>query len=239
MVQAWGQRGDAPAAGVESGEGAGGSRGDARAGCAQAWAVQGTHECALWERLHACRSRVRECPGDGCAEARGRAPAAGVRRGRWSTSGEARGGGARARRGSASAIALQPARTRLQSDVTSAHLFSLWLGVFRIQMIPKTACSTRANRTQSVSQFHGPAPRSPGLDLAHNHTQNSNPRTLHPRQTSRSHAHTHLPIGERCQSTDDTAPHRSHTPSATPTRERICHGHLGARAHLSAFVLQC
>jgi len=127
MVQAWGQRGDAPAAGVESGEGAGGSRGDARAGCAQAWAVQGTQECALWERLHACRSRVRECPGDGCAEARGRAPAAGVRRGRWSTSGEARGGGARARRGSASAIALQPARTRLQSDVTSAHLFFLAL----------------------------------------------------------------------------------------------------------------
>ena len=36
-----------------------------------------------------------------------------------------------------------------------------------------------------------------GLDTqraqAHNHTQNSNPRT-HPRQTSRSHAHTHLPI---------------------------------------------
>ena len=172
MVQAWGQRGDAPAAGVESGEGAGGSRGDARAGCAQAWAVQGTQECALWERLHACRSRVRECPGDGCAEARGRAPAAGVRRGRWSTSGEARGGGARARRGSASAIALQPARTRLQSDVTSAHLFSLWLGDFRKYQKPRAAHA----RT--------------GLDLAHKHTQNSNPRTLHPRQTSRSHTHT-------------------------------------------------
>ena len=60
-----------------------------------------------------------------------------------------------------------------------------------------------------------------GLDTqraqAHNHTQNSNPRTLHPRQTSRSHAHTHLPIGERCQSTDDTAPHRSHTPSDAKT----------------------
>ena len=30
------------------------------------------------------------------------------------------------------------------------------------------------------------------------------------------HTHTHLPIGERCQSTDDTAPHHSHTHSATP-----------------------
>ena len=217
MVQAWGQRGDAPAAGVESGEGAGGSRGDARAGCAQAWAVQGTQECALWERLHACRSRVRECPGDGCAEARGRAPAAGVRRGRWSTSGEARGGGARARRGSASAIALQPARTRLQSDVTSAHLFSLCLAR-RFQKIPKTACSTRANRTRPSTQPH--AKQQP---------------TNAPPQTNLTITHTHLPtkcvmppevpIGEvRSQSTDDTAPHRSHTPSATPTRERARQG---------------
>ena len=52
---------------------------------------------------------------------------------------------------------------------------------------------------------------------AHNHTQNSNSRT-HPRQTSHSHAHTHLPNGERCPSTDDTAPHHSHSHSATPTR---------------------
>jgi hypothetical protein len=34
-----------------------------------------------------------------------------------------------------------------------------------------------------------------------------------------------VPIGEvRSQSTDDTAPHRSHTPSATPTRERARQG---------------
>ena len=78
-----------------------------------------------------------------------------------------------------------------------------------------------------------------GLDTqraqAHNHTQNSNPRT-HPRQTSRSHAHTHLPIGERCQSTDDTAPHRSHTPSATPTRERTRQGNH--RQHVSGGTQQ-
>ena len=61
---------------------------------------------------------------------------------------------------------------RLQSDVTSAHLFSLWLGDFRKYQKPRAAHA----RT--------------GLDIAHKHTQNSNPRTLHPRQTSRSHTHT-------------------------------------------------
>ena len=69
-----GQRGDAPAAG-RSGEGAGGSPGDARARGAQAWAVLDTLECG-----QSCRRAGAECPGDGCAEARGRAPA-GVRQG--------------------------------------------------------------------------------------------------------------------------------------------------------------
>ena len=41
---------------------------------------------------------------------------------------------------------------------------------------------------------------------------------------TRTVAHTHLPIGERCQSTDDTAPHHSHTHSATPTRKRVRQG---------------
>ena len=44
---------------------------------------------------------------------------------------------------------------------------------------------------------------------AHNHTQNSKPRTHPCRQTSRSHAHTHT---------------SRHTPSATPTRERTRQG---------------
>ena len=65
---------------------------------------------------------------------------------------------------------------------------------------------TRANRTRDTQRAQ-----------AHNHTQNSNSRT-HP--TDKPHANTHLPNGERCPSTDDTAPHHSHTHSATPTRER-------------------
>ena len=37
---------------------------------------------------------------------------------------------------------------------------------------------------------------------------------------SEPHTHTHLAIGERCQSTDDTAHPHAHTPSATTARER-------------------
>ena len=53
---------------------------------------------------------------------------------------------------------------------------------------------------------------------AHNHTQNSNSRTQPDKPHV--HTHTHTSRGERCPSTDDTAPHHSHTHSATPTRER-------------------
>ena len=54
---------------------------------------------------------------------------------------------------------------------------------------------------------------------AQSHTQNSNTRT-HTRQTDLTLTHTHLAIGERCQSTDDTAHPHAHTPSATTARER-------------------
>ena len=83
---------------------------------------------------------------------------------------------------------------------------------------------TRANRTRHTTS---------SSTQPHAMTQNSNPRTdprgpdkphVHPPPRGRARlsaavlcrpvlkfTHTHLPIGERCQSTDDTAPHRSHT----------------------------
>ena len=65
---------------------------------------------------------------------------------------------------------------------------------------------TRANRARHTTR------------QAHNHTQNSNSRTQPDKPHV--HTHTHTSRGERCPSTDDTAPHHSHTHSATPTRER-------------------
>ena len=71
----------------------------------------------------------------------------------------------------------------------------------------KTRYCTGTVQISTADRTHGHA-RITGLDAqraqAHNHTQNSNPRTQTNLTLTRKVAHTHLPIGERCQSLDDT-----------------------------------
>ena len=107
----------------------------------------------------------------------------------------------------------------VQNSTTDTYVRNLILRLrrrvreFRLRRRVREFCSqiSTANMTHARTGH----PDSTHNELKHTTTRKT---ATHERTPDKPHVHTHthLPIGERCQSTDDTAPHHSHTHSATP-----------------------